>query len=83
MHRPAETVKYTMLGGGGGGARGGSGGGGGFEHTRQPVETYKGPVSEYHRIDPAPNVKAEGPFVSSVPVKDTSAPAVLGILRKS
>ena len=25
-----------------------------------------------------PNVKAEGPFESSVPVKGTSAPAVLG-----
>jgi len=84
VHGPAETVKYTMLGGGGGGARGGTGGargGGGLEHTRQPVLTPE--VSEYHRIGPVPNVKAEGPFESSVPVKDTSAPAVLYILRKS
>jgi len=35
-------------------------------------------VSEDHVIDPLPNVKAEGPFVSSVPLKITSAPAVLG-----
>ena len=88
MHGPAETVKYCEFGArGGGGGKGGKGGGGGarggggFEHTRQPVETPK--VSEYHRIDPVPNVKAEGPFESSVPVKDTSAPAVLYILRKS
>jgi hypothetical protein len=84
VHRPAETVKYTMLGGGtrgGGGARGGSGGGGGFEHTRQPVETPK--LSEDQKIDPLPNVKAEGPFDSAVPVKGTSAPAVFGILRMS
>ena len=84
VHGPAETVKYTMLGGGGGGARGGSGGargGGGFEHTRQPVETPE--MSEDQKIDPLPNVKAEGPFDSAVPVKGTSAPAVLYILRKS
>jgi hypothetical protein len=40
-------------------------------------------VSEVHVIDPAPNVKAEGPFVSSNPLKGTSVPAVFGILRKS
>ena len=88
MHRPAETVKYCEFGArGGGGARGGSGGGGGarggsgFEHTRQPVET---PVlSEVHVILPLPNTKLEGPFESSVPLKDTSVPAVLYILRKS
>jgi len=39
VHRPAETVKYTMVGGGASGGSGGGGGGGGFEHTRQPVET--------------------------------------------
>jgi hypothetical protein len=66
-----ETVKYSALGGGAGG----------FEHTRQPVDTPE--VSEVHVIDPAPNVKAEGPFVSSNPLKGTSVPAVLGILRKS
>ena len=88
MHRPAETVKYRLLGGGArggsGGARGGGGvlgGGGGFEHTRQPVETTE--ASEDQKIDPVPNVKAEGPFVSSVPLKDTSVPAVPYILRKS
>ena len=87
MQRPVETVKYCALGGGarggagGGGARGGRGGGGGFEHTRQPVDTPEG--SEDQKIDPLPNVKAEGPFVSSVPLKGTSVPAVLYILRKS
>ena len=88
VHRPAETVKYCEFGArGGGGARGGKGGGGGarggggFEHTRQPVDTPE--LSEYHRIDPVPNVKAEGPFVSSNPLKGTSVPAVLGNLRKS
>ena len=40
-------------------------------------------MSEYHVIFPAPNVKAEGPLVSSVPLKGTSVPAVFGILRKS
>ncbi len=35
-------------------------------------------MSEYHVIFPAPNVKAEGPLVSSVPLKDASAPAALG-----
>ena len=76
-------MKYIPLGGGarggsggGGGVLGGEGGGGGFEHTRQPVETVT--VSEDQKIDPLPNVKSEGPFVSSVPVKITSAPAVLG-----
>jgi hypothetical protein len=34
-------------------------------------------------IDPLPNVKAEGPFESSVPLKGTSVPAMFGILRKS
>jgi hypothetical protein len=84
VHGPAETVKYTILGGGGGGARGGSGGargGGGLEHTRQPVETVT--VSEDQKIDPLPNTKLEGPFVSSNPAKATSVPAVLYILRKS
>ena len=66
-------MKYIPLGDG---ARGGGGGGGGFEHTRQPVETVE--ASEDQKIDPLPNVKAEGPFVSSVPLKVTSAPAVLG-----
>ena len=87
VHGPAETVKYTMLGGGArgeGGARGGGGGargGGGFEHTRQPVETVE--MSESHVIDPAPNVKAEGPFESSNPLKGTSVPAALGKLSLS
>ena len=86
VHRPAETVKYRLLGGGArggsGGARGGGGvlgGGGGFEHTRQPVETVE--VSEVHVMLPLPNVKAEGPFASASPLKGTSVPAALYILR--
>ena len=66
-----ETVKYCALGGGAGG----------LEHTRQPVETVK--LSENHRIDPVPNVKLAGPKGNPSPLKDTSAPAVLYILRKS
>ena len=81
-------MKYIPLGGGArggsGGARGGGGGargGGGFEHTRQPVETVE--VSEDQKIDPVPNVKAEGPFVSAVPLKGICVPAVSYILRMS
>ena len=98
VHGPVETVKYCEFGarggggerGGGGGARGGGGaiggkggggGGGGFEHTRQPVETVK--VSEVHVMLPLPKVKAEGPFASASPLKGTSVPAALYILRKS
>ena len=40
-------------------------------------------MSESHVIFPVPNVKAEGPFVSSVPLKDTSVPAALGKLSLS
>ena len=68
-------------GGGAIGGKGGSGGGGGFEHTRQPVETVK--VSEVHVMLPLPNVKAEGPFVSAVPLKGICVPAVSYILRMS
>jgi hypothetical protein len=66
-----ETVKYRLLGGGAGG----------FEHTRQPVLTVE--LSEYHVIGPVPNVKLAGPKGNPTPLKDTSVPAVLYILRKS
>jgi hypothetical protein len=66
-----ETVKYSALGGGAGG----------FEHTRQPAETPE--VSEYHVIGPVPNVKLAGPKSNAVPLKGTSVPAVLYIVRKS
>ena len=88
VHRPAETVKYRLLGGGArggsGGARGGGGvlgGGGGFEHTRQPVETPE--LSENHLIDRLPNVKVDGPKGNPTPLKGTSVPAVLGKLSLS
>ena len=81
VHRPVETVKCELGARGGGGCIGGGGGGVGFEHTRQPVETVE--VSEVHVMLPLPNVKAEGPFASASPLKGTSVPAALYILRKS
>jgi hypothetical protein len=74
VQRPEMMVKSGGDGGGGGGA-------GGEEHTRQPPEVTE--LSEDHVIDPVPKTKLEGPKDSPIPLKDTCAPAVLGMLRMS